>query len=390
MIKKLLIQPMLLLTLVLVTLSSNKVAAQSPVIVQNASGPNMCNGSAYLIDSSAIVSTISWQGNGAVVSGTMSVTNLCPGTYLCYYAYQSPTGLDSNFVSFVIGTGTTNPCANYQVSSSVTNTTTALLCNGSIAVSVTGGSAPYSYYWTNSSASGSNPSNLCAGTYGVMVMDANGCADSTTAVVSVASTPTVSDSLIIYNANPYPNTPVLGTLTATLEDCLLNFNAVDSVAMTGISPFTVNPGASLDSVLVTWTVWDTTGTVIATYPIVYFMTNTTLGVYNFMFVVYCSQKSTDVKTIIVNQFMNLNSLSLEANEETMFTIVNPIANELVVDLQQAQSGTIVVTDATGKVVAQKEFLSDATLSFDAASWNKGMYFVTLSTGNKFTTRKVIK
>lgn len=381
---------MLLLTLVLVTLSSNKVAAQSPVIVQNASGPNMCNGSAYLIDSSAIVSTISWQGNGAVVSGTMSVTNLCPGTYLCYYAYQSPTGLDSNFVSFVIGTGTTNPCANYQVSSSVTNTTTALLCNGSIAVSVTGGSAPYSYYWTNNNVSGNNPTNLCAGSYDVLVMDANGCADSLTAVIGVASTPTVSDSLIIYNANPYPNTPVLGTLTATLEDCLLNFNAVDSVAMTGISPFTVNPGASLDSVLVTWTVWDTTGTVIATYPIVYFMTNTTLGVYNFMFVVYCSQKSTDVKTIIVNQFMNLNSLSLEANEETMFTIVNPIANELVVDLKQAQSGTIVVTDATGKVVAQKEFLSDATLSFDAASWNKGMYFVTLSTGNKFTTRKVIK
>lgn len=382
---------MFFLSLVLVTLSSNKVAAQSPVIVQNASGPNMCNGSAYLIDSSAIVSTISWQGNGAVVSGTMSVTNLCPGTYLCYYAYQSPTGLDSNFVSFVIGTGTTNPCAGFQVASTVTNTSTTLLCNGSIALSVTGGTAPYTYYWTNSSASGSTPTNLCAGTYGVMVMDANGCADSLTTVVSVASTPTVTDSLIIFNTNPYINSPVLGTLTATLEDCLLNFNAVDSVAMTGISPFSTNPGASLDSVLVTWTVWDTTGTVIATYPIVYFMpVPATLGVYNFLFVLYCSQKSTDVKTIIVNQYMNLNSLSLEANEETMITIVNPIANELVIDFQQPHTGTIVVSEASGKVVAQKDFLSDASLSFDAASWNKGMYFVTLLTGNKFTTRKVIK
>jgi hypothetical protein len=389
MIKKLLIQPMFLLSLVLVTLSSNKVAAQSPVLVQNASGPNMCNGSAYLIDSSAIVSTISWQGNGAVTSGVMSVTNLCPGTYLCYYAYQSPTGLDSNFVSFVIGSGTTNPCAGFQVASTVTNTTTTLLCNGSIAVSVTGGSAPYAYYWTNSSASGSNPSNLCAGTYGVMVMDANGCADSLTSVVSVASTPTVSDSLIFSATNPYLNSPVLGTVTTSLEDCLLNFNAVDSVAMTGIYWFSSNP-STIDSVIVTWTVWDTTGTVIATYPVMYIMSNTTLGVYNFMFVLYCSQKSTNVKTIIVNQYMNLSSLSLEANEETMFTIVNPIANELVVDFQQAQSGTIVVTDATGKVVAQKEFLSDATLSFDAALWNKGMYFVTLATGNKFTTRKVIK
>lgn len=389
MIKKLLIQPMFLLSLVFLILSSNKVAAQSPVIVQNASGPNMCNGSAYLIDSSAIVSTISWQGNGAVVFGTMSVTNLCPGTYLCYYAYQSPTGLDSNFVSFVIGTGTTNPCTGYQVASTVTNTTTALLCNGSIAVSVTGGSAPYAYYWTNSSVSGANPTNLCAGTYGVMVMDANGCADSLTTVVSVTSSPAVSDSLIISTTNPYLNSPVLGTVTTSLEDCLLNFNAVDSVAMTGITSFSSNP-STIDSVIVTWTVWDTTGTVIATYPVMYIMSNSIVGVYNFMFVLYCSQKSTNVKTIIVNQYMNLSSLSLEANEETMFTIVNPIANELVVDLQQAQSGTIVVTDATGKVVAQKEFLSDATLSFDAALWNKGMYFVTLSTGNKFTTRKVIK
>jgi hypothetical protein len=388
MIKKLLIQPMLLLSLVFVILSSNKVAAQSPVLVQNASGPNVCNGAAFLIDSSAIVSTIFWQGNGVLVSGVMSATGLCPGTYLCYYAYQSPTGLDSNFVSFVIGTGTTNPCTGYQVASTVTNTTTTLLCNGSIAVSVTGGSAPYSYYWTNN-ISGSNPTNLCAGSYDVLVMDANGCADSLTAVVGVASNPTVSDSLIFSATNPYLNSPVLGTITTSLEDCLLNFNAVDSVAMTGITSFSSNP-STIDSVIVTWTVWDTTGTVIATYPVMYVMSNSIVGVYNFMFVLYCSQKSTNVKTIIVNQYMNLSSLSLDANEETMFTIVNPIANELVVDFQQPQSGTIVVTDATGKVVAQKEFLSDATLSFDAASWNKGVYFVTLSTGNKFTTRKVIK
>jgi hypothetical protein len=388
MIKKLLIQPMLLLSLVFVILSSNKVAAQSPVLVQNASGPNVCNGAAFLIDSSAIVSTISWQGNGVLVSGVMSATGLCPGSYLCLYASLTPNGLDSNYVYFVVGNGTVNPCAGYQVSSTVTNTSAALLCNGAIAVSVTGGSAPYSYYWTNN-ISGSNPTNLCAGSYDVLVMDANGCADSLTAVVGVASNPTVSDSLIFSATNPYLNSPVLGTITTSLEDCLLNFNAVDSVAMTGITSFSSNP-STIDSVIVTWTVWDTTGTVIATYPVMYVMSNSIVGVYNFMFVLYCSQKSTNVKTIIVNQYMNLSSLSLDANEETMFTIVNPIANELVVDFQQPQSGTIVVTDATGKVVAQKEFLSDATLFFDAASWDKGVYFVTLSTGNKFTTRKVIK
>lgn len=389
MIKKLLIQPMFLLSLVFLILSSNKVAAQSPVIVQNASGPNMCNGSAYLIDSSAIVSTISWQGNGAVTSGVMSVTNLCPGTYLCYYAYQSSTGLDSNFVSFVVGTGTTNPCTGYQVASTVTNTTTALLCNGSIAVSVTGGSAPYAYYWTNSSVSGANPTNLCAGTYGVMVMDANGCADSLTTVVSVTSSPAVSDSLIISTTNPYLNSPVLGTVTTSLEDCLLNFNAVDSVAMTGITSFSSNP-STLDSVIVTWTVWDTTGTVIATYPVMYVMSNSTLGVYNFMFVLYCSQKSTNVKTIIVNQYMNLSSLAIAENNDLMVSIVNPIANELTIDFKTPQTGVVVVTDASGKVVAEKVFTSNTTLAFDAASWTKGIYFVTMSAGNNVITRKVIK
>jgi hypothetical protein len=320
----------------------------------------------------------------------MSATGLCPGTYLCYYVYQSPTGLDSNFVSFVIGAGTTNPCANYQVSSTVTNTSAALLCNGSIALSVTGGSAPYTYYWTNSSVSGGNPTNLCAGTYGVLVMDANGCADSLTTVVSVASSPAVSDSLIFSTTNPYFNVPVLGTLTASLEDCLLNFNAVDSVAMTGITPFTNNPGSSLDSVLVTWSVWDTTGTVIATYPVVYFMTANTLGVYNFVFVVFCSQKSTNVKTIIVNQYMNLSSLAITENNDSMFSIVNPIANDLAIDFKIPQTGVIIVTDATGKIVAQKDFSSETKLSIDAASWTKGVYFVSVSAGNNVITRKVIK
>jgi hypothetical protein len=390
MIKKLLIQPMLLLSLVFLILSNNKVAAQSPVIVQNASGPNMCNGSAYLIDSSAILSTIYWQGNGAVTTGVMSISNLCPGTYLCYYAYQSSTGLDSNFVSFVIGTGITNPCANYQVSSTVTNTTAALACNGGIAISVTGGSAPYTYYWTNSTVSGGNPTNLCAGSYGVMVMDANGCADSSVAVVGVGIVPTISDSLIITNVNPFPNTPVLGTLTSTLEDCLLNFNAVDSVAMTGITSFSSNP-STIDSVIVTWTVWDTTGTVIATYPVMYVTSNSTLGVYNFMFVLYCSQKSTNVKTIIVNQYMNLSSLAIAENNDLMVSIVNPIANELTIDFKTPQTGVVVVvTDASGKVVAEKEFTSNSSLALDATSWTKGIYFVTLSSGNNLTTRRVIK
>jgi hypothetical protein len=83
-------------------------------------------------------------------------------------------------------------------------------------------------------------------------------------------------------------------------------------------------------------------------------------------------------------------LAIAENNDLMVSIVNPIANELTIDFKTPETGIVVVTDASGKVVAEKEFTSNTTLAFDAASWTKGIYFVTLSTGNKLTTRRVIK
>ncbi|HEX5002979.1 MAG TPA: gliding motility-associated C-terminal domain-containing protein [Bacteroidia bacterium] len=62
-----------------------------------------------------------------------------------------------------------------------------VLCNagntGAIAVSVSGGTTPYTYSWTNGFTGVSN-TGLTAGSYGVVVVDQNGCSDSTVILVS--------------------------------------------------------------------------------------------------------------------------------------------------------------------------------------------------------------
>jgi hypothetical protein len=88
--------------------------------------------------------------------------------------------------------------------------------------------------------------------------------------------------------------------------------------------------------------------------------------------------------------MNLSSLAIAENNDLMVSIVNPIANELTIDFKTPQTGAVVVTDASGKVVAEKAFTSNTSLALDAASWTKGIYFVTMSAGNNVITRKVIK
>jgi hypothetical protein len=94
MMKKLLSKTISALSLSFVAMIFSFAFAQ--VSVQNASGPAMCDGSAYLLDSNAVVSSISWQGNGSVIgTATFSVGNLCPGTYTV--TYDAPNTMTYTF-----------------------------------------------------------------------------------------------------------------------------------------------------------------------------------------------------------------------------------------------------------------------------------------------------
>lgn len=78
----------------------------------------------------------------------------------------------------------------------VSVTSNSLLCNGtntgSVTLSATGGTTPYSYDWTNSTSTSSNISGLSGGTYECVVVDADGCIDTVSAIVTEPSELTVS------------------------------------------------------------------------------------------------------------------------------------------------------------------------------------------------------
>lgn len=100
-------------------------------------------------------------------------------------------------------------------------TTTSTSCgqtNGSVTSTVTGGTNPYNYQWSNGSTQ-NTISNITAGNYQLIVTDANGCKDTTSATVSNSSQATI-------------------TLTPTHTSCGQNNGAIQSNISGGNGPFT--------------------------------------------------------------------------------------------------------------------------------------------------------
>ena len=281
--------------------------SQIVVITQNTTDPNSCNGSACL-DSSAIANisatTVFWGNGGAVIQqGGYCAYNLCPGTYTVTYNYNGNTMTST----FTIGAGSGNPCNGLSAALNIQAAQDAASCDGMATCAVTGGSAPYTFSWSNGAFSTTAmASNLCAGTYiCCTVADANGCTVTTCDSVSSFSGPPNGgggDTLIISGSGC--NNPV-GNITISIEDCQFNYNAVDTAFLS-----TVTLGANpADSTTMLWVFIDTNGvsTTIATFAPQF---NTT-GCYNVTLILFCSQKSMNIKTIIVDAQYTYQSAGIE-------------------------------------------------------------------------------
>ncbi|WP_258540802.1 T9SS type B sorting domain-containing protein [Parvicella tangerina] len=135
--------------------------------------------------------TFEWFDGGTSIGTTANVAGLPAGTY-------DVVVTDANSCSETSSINVNEPTAINLTPSSVNSN-----CgqpDGEVSVTATGGTltSGYTYAWVDASSnpagSSATVSNLLAGTYTVTVTDNNGCSESTTATISDAGAPTLSET----------------------------------------------------------------------------------------------------------------------------------------------------------------------------------------------------
>jgi hypothetical protein len=294
-----------LVLLALITIISIQVNSQISVLTQNTSAPAACDGSACL-DSSATnlvsATSIYWAGGGAIIQqGGFCIFNLCSGTYTVTYNVNG-SSVTSNFT---IGSGSGNPCNSLTANLSIQAASTVSSCDGTATCTATGGNAPYAYQWSNGETP-NTASNLCAGSYiCCYVTDMNGCTTTACDSISFQGQSSGGGDTLIISGTAGCNNPA-GNIVMQIEDCNFDFNAVDTAYLS-----TVILGSNpLDSSLVLWAFVDTNGvstTITSVSP--GFNAN---GCYDFTLILFCSQKSMNIKYIFVNVQYTYQSSGIEA------------------------------------------------------------------------------
>jgi len=348
-----------------------------------ASGPNVCDGTAALSNPSSVIqSSITWYGNGAIIAtNTYQIGNLCPGNYNVYYNQANPAGvIDSMNAFFIILGGTTNPCANFNVTLTTTPCSTVSSNDGSIVTNVTGGTAPYFYNWSTGNTL-PNLYNLIPGyIYCVNVTDANGCQMNVCDSMTISGSNT-GDTLIVNNTNCGP--AAVGNFVQLYEDCNFNFNACTSASMTSSTMIGV------DTLQTVWTFLDSNNVAIGTYTIYYYIPNGMAnGCLNLQFILYCPIKSSNIKTIVVNDMVQLSGINEVVKNP--FTVLNPMGSELNVQFDEVTSGTMKLFNMNGQVVKTQTLTSVQQASIATTNLPTGTYFFQLEVGSTVYTQKVIK
>jgi hypothetical protein len=370
-----------ILTLLFTLLMSSSSFGQNLVWATNTSGPAACDGSAY-IDTNVVVTNQIWTGGGAVLqNGGDSISGLCAGTYILTYTDFFGNNLT---VTFIIGSGGVNPCAGLIASVTTTDATDLVTCDGTATAMGLGGSAPYVYQWSNGQMGGAI-GNLCVGTYDCIVTDANGCTSNGSGYVADASA--AMDSILIFVNNSYPGVGVIDTLTLTsIEDCTIDYGSVGSASITNYTYL------SVDSLLITWTLLDTNGLIVAVYSVPTLITNPAAGVFSATLIVFCSQKNIDINTISITDQLYLNPAEMGIFETSIsdFSVVNPFNDVVQVVLNYNSAGSITLLDMNGRTVLGGNFNNESIINLDAVNVQSGIYILKVEIDGILFTRKLMK
>jgi hypothetical protein len=285
------------LFLALFSVISLNVFSQTQLYTTNTSGPNMCDGTATLDCTNVDTMSIIWQEIAqlpSVIPSALPSALLCAGNYSVTF-FTTSGYYDTLF--FTIFEGVSSPCQGFESTMTTTNSLDAITCDGTATVTVINGMAPFSYFWYGNGPLATNTlTNLCPGSYFCEVTDANGCVFDVGEFVFDSSQLT-GDTLVINGGSGC--SPSVGTSTVMLEDCFLDFNSVDT-AFISLITYPTNP---MDSLMVVWSVLDSTGMSMSNYTVYY--PGLGMGCNELQFILYCFQKSSTIHTIVMSSSVSV-------------------------------------------------------------------------------------
>lgn len=158
----------------------------------NATCSGVCDGQIHVISNGGTAPyTYVWTGGCT----TDSCINICAGSY-------SVTVTDAFGCSIITDTTVTEPTALVASITNSTPTSCNVICDGTVTASAAGGTqgAGYSFLWNTVPAQNSTTATgLCVGTYTCTITDANGCAQTPVASVTLVPGPFVTASATEYS-----------------------------------------------------------------------------------------------------------------------------------------------------------------------------------------------
>lgn len=182
----------------------------------------ICNGAASVSASGGTPGyTYLWTPGSQNTSG---ISNLCAGTYCV--TVTDTNNCTKNICTTILGP---NPC-NISLNLTTTNTTCFGTNTGTASASISGGTPPYTEIWKDLNGTLVNNNALYAGLYTLLVIDDNGCKDSSTFMI----------------LNP---TAIYANVFVTHNIC---FGGTDGSALItnivgGTSPYTVSPNSPINN-----------------------------------------------------------------------------------------------------------------------------------------------
>lgn len=213
--------------------------------------------------------------------------------------------------------------------------------DGSINLAVYGGTAPYQYDWSNGETT-QDISNLSAGNYSVAITDANGCADTVTAVVGITS-------------------PVMAGLT--VPDTI-NLFVTDSVQFNA---------ASTGATAYVWDFGDNTPVSVEPNPWHSYSLVGNYGVSLIAFNGFCS----DTITKDVHVIDQATGIGFDDGFDGVY--VNNQDGQVIVtfDLGTASDARVRILNSLGQVIHDKQLgrLTNGQTSFDMQNISNAIYYV---------------